>query len=222
MKIIKNFVFTVLSLLAVGCSGVGQIQKLDISNLDEIAKTKAIVFVKVVPKNKDLVTSNVGLQRLGLVDSVAVKERAFHFDDTKGFFAEPTSDYFVLVIDPVGHSEAIIITSVDTHHKTAPVGENRGTHYRSGCGGIENLNNIRVPVTSSGLYDFGVISYEDHVSAIGEVTFQYDHKFDESSLKSFIKTQYPTLAEKQLKPIAPVKFINRTNCPGPQTITIYM
>lgn len=219
---ISTFISSLLSFCLFGCSGVSQLAPKDIAQLDEIAKTKAIVFIKMTPKNKERIAARIHLKRLGMAADGSVKERFFSFDEGKNSHADAKDGYFVLVLDPIPAEEAVIIQYINEHKTTDPSGDLIWTSYSGGCGGIEGLNNISLTKLTPGVYDFGVIDYEDHVSQIGEVSFRYHHAFDEFALKNFIKVKYPSLEATTLKRLSPVKFINRSNCPGPQTITIYM
>jgi hypothetical protein len=217
-KIISLFA----ALLIVGCSGVSQIAPKDLAKIDEIAKTKAIVFIKMEPKNTDRVTARIHMKRLGMAADGSVDDRFFSFDEGKNSHADVQDGYFVLVLDAVPANEALIFQAITEQKKNEPNAELMANSYDSGCGGIEGLNTISMTNIKAGIYDFGVINYEDHVSEIGEESFRYTQNFDEMRTKNFIKSKYPALVNLPITPLKATKFLNKSACPGTQTITIYM
>lgn len=217
----KSIILVIAFLVTTGCAGVKQLKLEDVKNIKEISQNKAVVFLRMVPKNKDLYTSYIGLRRGALHKDGSASSRDF-IDDPYYANLEPEGEFFVFIVEPMDITETWLVTHLNQKYKDKRNSEMFRGSYITGCGGMSGLDNIRISVNASGVYDLGVIYHEDYVSSVGEEFFKYEHSYDKESLNKYISDKFPQLRGIQPKQIEPKRFVNNRSCPGPQSVTIYM
>lgn len=193
-----------------GCASVAQLKPEDIDKIADISKSKSVIFLRMEPENNELFASMLLMRRGGVYKDGSAANREL-IDDAYYANIEPVGDYFVIVMDPMSDSETWIVNWIHQRYKSNPNSDIVWSSYVA-CRGAATVDNIRFSVNEPGLYDLGVISYKDHVSQIGEVTFKYTHSYDKKSLSKYISSKFPKFSNTPLKLIEPIKFVNTSRC----------
>jgi len=216
---LRRFILALSILLICSCAGVKQISPEDLKNIDELQRTKAVLFFRAVPKDDRYYASGLGILRGALRPDGNVHHRLF-IDD--GFYAHVESDgeYFVIIIDPQKDNESLYINYINQKNKSEINNNLIGTSYNAGCDEETDLENIRFSINSPGIYDLGIINYEDIKIPYYRDKFKYIHSYNEQLLHQYIERKYPKLSNLPVTKIEPKKFINYEDCPTPYKIKL--